>query len=663
MRSSFSSRASRRRRSSGADILTDETYDLKGLNLVAPDQIMPAGETPFAINNRRFADNEDETSVAMRTRQGSTRLSTPVGETLNVQNTATATSDIVLLPSNRIAFPFTPSASGALTKFTIRTKKTLNTRGYLIVEIYSDALSLPSQVIGQTSIAPSFITESYADVDAFLIDAPALISGTQYWAVVSMQDLGVGEYYLAASATGLIQSSTDGMKTWNPTVGGVRFKTYLSTAGLIKGFTKRYPQNATTGQDNVTMFALGTKLYKMPDSPAVPAEMGTNLIHTDSTKVRFEHIDKWSFEVDGVNKMKWTEDAVTWTDVPNQTTALGPPINVMQLENRLLTVPKGDPNRIEFSALYDFQTWPSVNFLYIGRPKSADTITAWQRNKTGATVFTQETKYTLQGTNLQNFQPIPHVGTKGAVSQEATAVGTQGVYFLSDDLNIYLWNGVNDKLISFKVGPELRKILDPLKVRFHIYKNQLRVYYNKNPDTDVTRMLIYDIEQDEWALDTGRPVMGSMEWVYDNNELIEFSSKAGALYLGETGYSDMGKAIDYKYWTAYKLYGSGASKKRVKRFRPIVRPANSAYYLKVGKDVDFQNTPQVTDWLVDSGGAKWGTFNWGDGTVYGGDALIDNRAAMSGRGKHIQYRFEHKGIDQPVEMYGYIALVKIGKKT
>lgn len=622
---------------------------------------MPAGETPFAINNRRFADNEDEASVAMRTRQGSTRLSTPVGETLNVQNTAAVTADLDLTPGNYIALPFVPTSTGALTKLELYAKKSLNTRGYLIVEIYDSVLGLPSKKLAQTSIAPSFITTSSAYVSAYLIDAPTLTSGVTYHLVVQMQTLGVGTYTLGKTASGTYNTSADDRKTWSPATGSARYKTYLSTAGFIKGFTKRYPQNATTGQDNVTMFALGTKLYKMPNSPAVPAEMGTNLIHTDATKVRFEHVDKWSFFADGYNNLKWTEDAVTWADVPNQPTTLGAPVNVLQLENRILMIPKNDQNRIIFSALYDFQTWPTVNFLYIGRPKSPDTITAWQRVKGGATIFTKETKYTLQGTDLQSFTPIPHIGTKGAVSQEATAVGTAGVYFLSDDRQIYLWNGVNDKLVSFPVSPELKKILDPKKVRFHMYQNQLRIYYNKNPDATVNHMLLLDTEQQQWFHDTGRPVMGSMEWTHDDNELIEFSSLAGALYLGEDGYSDLGKAISYKYWTAYKQYGSGAAKKRVKRFRPIVRPADSAYYLMVGKDVDFENKPTMVPWLVDAGGAKWGTFNWGDGTVYGGAAIIDNKVAMSGRGKHIQYRFEHDGIDQPVEQYGYAGIIKVGK--
>jgi hypothetical protein len=650
--------------------MTDETYDLKGLNLVSPDQVMPPGETPFAINNRRYADNDNETSVAMRTRRGSITLSTPVGEALNAQNVDTVTGDIEITPGKIVAVPFTATATGVLTKLALQLKKTQNTRGYLLVEVYSDVIGLPGTSVAQSSIKPNQLTGSYADAFATVMDAPDMVNGSQYWLVLKMQDLGVGSYYLAQTATGNLHTSVDDQKTWVATTYTGRFKTYISTGGFIKGFTKRYPEDTTP----LTMFSMGTKLYTMPNSPAVPTELGTDLIAVGSDKTRFVNIDERTFIVDasGTNALLEWNGTGTPAANPAVLTTLGNPINAIIVENRLLTIPANDRTRIEFSALYDFVTpFPSVNFFYIGRPKSEDWITAWQPFRDGTTVFTKETKYTLTGSEISTFIPTPHEGTKGAISQEATAVGKAAIYFLADDRNVYAWNGTNDTLISRKVWPELKKILDLDKVRFEIYNNQLRIYYNRNPDSSVQYMLLYDIAEDQWYRDTGRAVMGAMEWNFDNNELVEFSSRGGWLFTGEQGYSDLGKAISFKYWTNYKTYGykrrngqtfgGASSKKRIKRFRPLVRPSDSSYYLNVGKDMDFQNRPQMRPWLVDSGGAKWGTFNWGDGTTFGGSQLIDNTSAMSGRGKHVQYRFEYEGIDTPVLLLGYIALIKIGR--
>lgn len=654
MQSSFNSRP--KRVLASATPQTDETYDLKGLNLVAPDQVMPKGETPYTINSRRYADNTDETSVAIRTRQGSVALSTPVGEAVNVQNTATGTGDIEISPNQRAFIPFTTVGAGVLTKFTINVKKVGSARGYIVIDIYTRVSGLPGTFLGRTSIPPSAVTGTYADVAAALIDAPTLAATTTYIAVVRLQDLGTGTYYLQKTATGTVNTSADGGLTWTAQTYNTKFKAYTSTAGFIKGFTKRYPEDTA----DFTLFNLGTKIYKMPNT-GVPVELDT-VVDADAPFVRFANIDERSYWLDGMGSARMWDGVASPINAAGVPTALGVPVNMLFFQNRMLTVPKDDQTRVEFSALYDFDTaFPVVNFFYIGRPKSQDWITAWHEFRDGATIFTKETKYTLTGSDIQTFIPTPHKGTKGAISQEATAVGKESIYFMADDRNIYAWNGTNDVLISRKVFPELKKILDLGKVRLHLFNNQLRVYYNRNPDSAVSYMLLFDIEEEQWYKDTGRPVMGSMEWAFDNNELVEFSSRAGWLFYGERGYSDLGKPISFKYWTAYKSYGSGAAKDRVKRFRPIVRPAQSSYYLSVGKDIDFQNAPKMRPWLVDSGGAPWGSFNWGDGTVYGGSRLVDNTSAMSGRGKHTQYRFEHDGIDQPVFLLGYIALIKSGR--
>lgn len=667
MQSAFGAR--KRRTASSAGQFTDETYDLGGLNLVAPDQIMPGGRTGNLANTRRFADQDNETSVAQRTRKGSIKLSTPIGETANAANSATVTGDIALVPDTQIAIPFTASAGGVLTKLTLGLKKALNTRGYLIVEVWSRSNSLPATKIAQSSIAPNLITTSYANVTAYFIDAPTISNATTYFIVIRMRELGVGTYYVSKTAGTGVLASTDAGATWSlPAAYSATFTTYLSTAGSILGFSKRYPEVA----GKRTIFGFGTGLYQMPDSPAVPA-LVESYINASATYIRFANVDEWTFYCDGFgNGRRWDGTAAP-SDIVGIPTANGVPINLLVHQNRLMSVPKNDPTRIDFSALFDWTTWPSVNFMYIGRPNSPDSITAWCQFQQGVTVFTKESKYSLLGTDITTFTPTPHAGTKGAVSQEAIAVGKSVVYFLSDDHHIYQWNGTDDRDISLGIVPELKKILDMGKVRLHLYNNQLRVYYNRNPDPSVTYMLLYDIANDDWYKDTGRPVAGSMEWLYDNHELIEFSSRCGWLFTGESGYSDLGKEIEWKYWTNYKNYayrqrsgriiGGSATKKHIRRFRPVVRPANSEYYLSVGRDFDFANEPVMRPWLVDSSGTKWGTFNWGDGTKYGSSKIVNNVSPMSGRGRLVQYRFEHGVIDDPVELYGYIAIVRLGKPT
>lgn len=649
MRSSFN--APRRNIAASTRPLVDERYDLKGLNLIAPDQVMPDGETPLALNNRRYARNDNETRVAMRTRRGSVSHSTPVGEQEGTSNTITVTTDLEITENKWLAFKYETELSGVLTKIALRLKKAPNTGGYLLIEVMKDNDGLPGAIIAETSIRSSSVSGNYGDRTAQLMDAPQQESGEIYWIRLRVQELGTGTYYLGGRAGNTVLTSTDDGKTYTPQPFNVGFTTFMSQGGHIKGFTKRYPST----KENRTMLALGEKLYGLPDNSTTPLEIA-DTIHSDSQFVRFTHVDDLSFWVDGYSQLK------QWDGEEVKNTPGAPPLsnNVIVFKNRLMVVPSDDPTAVRFSALYDWTKWPSVNFFYVPRPKSPDPVTGWVEFQDNLVIFTHETKHIVFGSDLSTFTRKEAVGTKGALSQEAMAVDRNNIYFIADDKMLYAYNGSTDTLMSGKVEPELQAA-DPNTFRLHLYRNQLRIYYMKAASGEQC-MLMLDIEQGgDWYKDTGRNVMGSFENIFGDNELIEISSRSGWIFKGETGNSDVGKPIDFKYWTAYNTYGSGAARDRVRKFRPVVRPAPSPYYLLVGKDVDMQDKPDMRKWLVDSGGAAWGSFQWGDGTKYGGQELLDNRAPMSGRGKLTQYRFEHRGVDQPVEMYGYIALIKQGR--
>jgi hypothetical protein len=86
----------------------------------------------------------------------------------------------------------------------------------------------------------------------------------------------------------------------------------------------------------------------------------------------------------------------------------------------------------------------------------------------------------------------------------------------------------------------------------------------------------------------------------------------------------------------------------------------------VGRDIDFQKKPDMRAYAVSGEGATWGGgATWGanssNPTIWGSTRLVDRASPMSGRGKYTQYRFEKKGVDTPIELYGYIAIYKAGR--
>lgn len=652
MRSAFGS--SPRRIIASSRPAIDETYDLRGLNMISPDQIMPKGESPYTINSRMYSREDDTVRVATETRKGPIVNSTPVGQTLNVQDTGTVLSDIGFTPTKWYARPFTPNAAGVLTQIDLYIHNSNGAAGPVIVEIYTNDSGNPKTLLAQSSVRTSSMLPTFQYLPVYFIDAPTLANGTQYWIVVHTQTEGQGQYYLGQTAvSGGLQSTNSG-GSW--TSGSTfRYKSYLSTGGLIKGFTRRSPFDKAYRN----LFALGTNLYSVPDNPATPVLIDSDIGST-ATKVRFDQINDLTFYADGVKPLKQWDGTNAPSAVQNLT---GTPSNVVAWKNRLFVLKDG--LRVEFSDLFDFVTWPSVNFFYVGNPKSPDPMTGWVVFQDNLIIFTRETKYILSGSDLSSFTVQQAVGTKGAVSQEVLAVDRNYVYFLAPDGTVNRFNGISDELISDKMQPELSTIQDLETASLAIHKNNVRLYYSKAPNVQVDRCVVFDSVFQQWFLDTGKAVMGAMSVVIGNvPKLVEFSSRAGWILYGEEADSDLGKAIDFKYWTPYKAYGTGSSKKRIKRFRPVLRASQARYSMKVGVDFNFTNKPKLNDYLVSGEGETWGGGSlWGQGAdvTWGSTSLVDNPTQASGRAEHIQYRFEKKGVDTPIEIYGYIILYKEGR--
>lgn len=636
----------------------DETYDLRGLNLTDPDQVMKKGQSPYNLNSRMYARDDDEEQVAIRTRKGSTRLTVAIGQTLDTQNVGASTGDVEFSTTRILAQPFVATASGPLTKLSLEIKKIAAATGPVIVELWSDNAGTLGSRVADSSIPANTITTSFQYLDAYFMDAPSVVATTRYWEVVYIQDNGTGSYYLngTANSTPATVYSEDEMVSFTDLGSAFRFKSYVSTAGGIKGYARRYPSDAS----NRTIIAHGDTLQAVDDSGNYTSINAS--LSSLSTYMRMVQNDDELIYTNGIDPIRWWNG--TTDRVINGVT--GTPTNAIIYKERLFLLT--ERTLVRFSEKNDFETYSSVNFFYVPSPLSSDPVTGWMKFQDGIHIFTHETKHVIRGYDISTFQRDEMSGTRGAVSQESMAKDKNYIYFLSDDKQIYRWNGITDQLISRSVQRELQTIQDPSKVRFHLYRNQLRVYYPKSPSSFNNQMLLLDMDmtskespEGEWFMDTGRYVVGSLELNQDENQLVEFSSRVGQLFNGETGTSDMGKAIDWKYWTNYKAYTSGAAKDRIKRFRPILRGQDSDYTMQVGKDIDFQNNPSMKDHRVSSSGARWGAFVWGDGSRWGSTRNVDSAVAMNGRGKYTQYRFERRGVDTPVELYGYISQLKSGR--
>ncbi len=659
----------------------DEVYNLSGLNMVMPDQIIDTatrrfnkkllGASPYTINSRMLSRNDTDKRVAILTRRGSITqfgLESSADTPLDIKQTGSLTSELMFSSAQAVASPITVPAFSlsyggyAFSLLNLHIRKTSGYIESILVQIYTDSSGSPGTLIATSSVDSTLVGASQSVVLTRFMDAPAITTGQALWMVLQLVGSTTAKCYVGATATsgGLTKDLTVAGKPWVASGTRVVFTAPAYRSGSILGAFRRN----VVGETPSTIVATGYGDLIKFDNSSVNSVIyayapGFNLF---SNKFHFVQEDNYTIFCNGSIQPSYY-DGSTVTALTNAPAAAE---HIFIWKSSLMA---RVGNRFSFtdvlSTLANTNSWPAVNFFYPSTPEDPDKVYASIVFQDNLIMFTRRTKYvaSMTGNDITTFSSREIKGTKGCLSQELVATDGDFIYFVATDGRMYRFNGVSDQLISDPVEPEITSVQDSsLYGYLHIYANQVRYYYAKSPSTEVSRMLLYDITYDEWFLDTGRSVCRSIAYDLEDNRLVEFSGKTTAAYRGDqSNYSDMGKPIDFKYWTNYKAYGSGAAKKRIRRFRPILQVSGRRFTMSIGKDSDFANRPDMRPYLVSGGGATFGDGSkFGDGTIFGGNTIVSNPAGMSGRAKHLQYRFEKNGVNTPVQLYGYIALFKEG---
>lgn len=632
-----------------------ETYVLKGMNLTWPDQRTPDGEAALAQDCRMLDDNNEESRVAISTRKGPGFYTVPVGETLNVQQTSTTgASTGTMSATTWYADKFVPNTNGRLTKLDFRVRKNTGA-GTILVKIFSDDGGEPGTLLATSSYDTAALTDSMTYLSAYFIEAPDLTSGSTYWAVFYQQDNAIGNFVLSTTTnttTGL--TSIVSGNSWTALNASLNIKTYLSTSGRVKGAFRRYSQTV----DNVTIFAHGTSMYQVNDGTGAVTAIKTGM-NADATVYRFAHSENKTYWVNGQDNKVYVWDGTTVTDFSSP---VSQPHLIAIHENRMFLVGKDDETKVVWSELGNFESYLSTGFFYAPSPKSGDPVTALVEFQDYMVVFTLETKHMLHGKNPAQFTRRQTMATKGTWSQESVAVDRNYMYFVSDD-GAYRSNGVVDEILSDKIKRELdTQLLPGSNTSVCLYKNQFRIYYAHSPSAINNRCLIYDFVYKQWFLDVDAYIAGALVKKQEDGALLEFSCLVGAGYYGEVLGSNLGKPLFFRYWTNYRRYNSGAQLHRIKKVKPIIRATGLPYNLLVSRDKDFNNSPSIKAFRIAGTGASWGDGSeWGDGTTWGSARLSDKSKSFSGRSKYTQLRFEREGVENDVNIYGYIVIYKSGR--
>lgn len=628
-----------------------------GLDSETPDLLMKPGRLPYVRNARALAADDIESRVPISTRMGSSFYSVPVGETINAVQTATtgaATHPVGVI--TWLAAKFTASATGRLTRVSLNLKTTTPTgTGPVIAEVRADASGLPdTTALGQTSVEGSDIESSAAYMDTHLVEAPQVVDGTSYWIVAYIQDDGSNSYlWTSTTAATTSLSSVNSGATWTATSYALNFKTYISTDSPALGLLRAY---RSTGAP-VSLMAHGTNLYSINDLTGATTSIKSGLSGS-ATDYYFEQANDKVFYVNG------TDAPRQWDFTTDSVAAGSPPVSKLIIlhKNRLFYVSIND-TRVVFTDAADFTTIQAVSFLYIPAPHSTDPIKSVFISQDNLVFATRETKYVLAGSDLASFTLRHAVGTVGTVSHNTVAEYQGRQYFLSDD-GVYMFNGSFDKKISERddtsgVTRIINSIADRSKCVATVWNGQYRLYYPESGSAVNDRCLIYDINRDSWWLDTSVYVGRTSIWSRDpdDNQLLEASSLVGSANYAETQFSDLGRRIDFEVRLPYNAYGNPAATKHTTKYRPQFRAVSGSYTVDCQVDKDYADTPSSNIVGLQGGGAIWGGgAKWGDGSLWGTTALIKPKIDIPGNYTYLQKRFKRYGVDNPVQVLGFVEL-------
>lgn len=637
-------------------LLEVNLFHWKGIDLYTPDESADERRSPYAKNFRLFAPSDNTKRLALAKRSGHTFYTVPIGETQDQAITSTTgAADQSATLTTWLSDTFTAGASGQLTKLDVNVKNNASGTGPLIVALYTNAGGSPGILMGTSSIISSSITSSYQYLSAKFLEAPTVVSGTVYWVVVYLQAYGTNNYkWSSTTSATTAKTSADAGNTWSTTAFSFNFKTYVSTTGAVKGIYRRYSTSASPQ----TLFAHISNVYKVNDSTGATTSIKGSL---DSGAVFYDWatVNNVTYWCNGID----TVQSYDGTTVANVAGGIASTLSAVEIYKNRVFYLQLNTNYVVYSDAAAYETFGVTSFIYIPAPKTTDPVLNFFAFQDSMVFISRNNKYILYGSDSGTFAVKESPTKRGAVSSTAMCKDGEFVYFMADDGLIYRFNGYADEpLNSQRVWPITKNMANTTNVYMYVQDRKLYVSYRGSGLTANNNRLVYDLVFQEWLSDESVYTTFGSVWSSqsDTNQLMVASSKAGALYYGDTGTSDMGKPIDFEYRTKYFSFGSPAAEHRIKRYYPILTPQSGIYKLNCQIDQDNQNQPtsnlvgfSTAAHLYGDSGLKYGSVaDGGSGLIYGATLLPFTRLSVPGYGRRTQLRWVQSGVDQPIGVEG-----------
>lgn len=586
-------------------------------------------------------------------RKGVDFHSAAAGETQDdIITSTTGAADKSFTETTRLAQVFTAGANQRLSKVEIRLKNTTTATGTVMVEIWSNVSGSPGVKLARSSVASSSITSSYAYITARFVEAPLLVSATNYWIVVYIQPVGTNSYsWSSTTSETTAKVSMDSGMTWSATSYSLNFRQFYATSGATIGLLRAYKSDGT----KVTIFAHGTVLYSVDNVTGALTSIKTGL-NASATKYRFELVNDTVYYVNSYDGYrKWDFTTESQVNATNYST-------LTEHKGLMFLVRTDDPNRVDYSNFADYETFTSTDFIYVPSPKTGDPVTALRSLNGYLLLPTLNNKYILSGDENATFSLDEAPDQKGTFSQETITSDDNFVYFLSDD-GVYRSNGSEAQLLSEDVYNDVVNLPNKSEACVVVSDGLLYLWYTPSGTIGNSKCYVFALNYGDGggtteSLDTDSFVSRAYHGFRDDGELLVANSKIGQVYWQELDSNDstnLGGDINFELRTHYIIGPSPAVLKEVRYWEPRFAAQSGNYSITAQYATDLRDNWQTyqTPGVQGSGETYGSGVIYGSGAVYGTTAEIQAYMYVPGEYRRIAIRYKHYATRQPQSFLGH----------
>lgn len=324
------------------------------------------------------------------------------------------------------------------------------------------------------------------------------------------------------------------------------------------------------------------------------------------------------------------------------------------------------PSRVYFSALGDITDYTVTDFFDVETSDGAK-VRAIVSAYNSLYIFKDNSIWRLSGTDRDSFVLEKMVDSVGTLSQQSIAVTGQGIYFVTAQNDIALYDGnysvqfLSQKIRSTIGGLNFQRASNALGLAFSTYKYVDFDYYVSDsvfPSQTNNSVLLFDTGYKAWTKFKG---LNINSWCVADNDTFQnaiyFGDYDGYIYTyPSTQYFDSDvttSSISAFYQTKWFRYSDvSLGDKYWRLLKTYIQTETFNSSLTVEARSDFEATGSIFSINLTQPGALWDSALW-DVDLWGGQNLTVGRNEIEKGLNFFQIRYSNDQVNQGFSIFGF----------